>query len=167
MRLDSHSGGGSGDGGGGGGRPEPGVTTGLVGTAAPANKLRHCSHCGYSTNKKFNFDNHLRIHTGEKPFACAHCQYRAATKDTLKRHILIHTGEKPYACKVCSYRCTQSGTLKNHTLSHHSNLASLPRCNRWCVSSNLRVFQLLYLNVDGIKSVWMCVCVCVCVFIKM
>lgn len=122
-----------------GSRPEPGVSTGPGGAAASANKLHRCFHCGYCTHKKFNLDNHLRIHTGEKPFACSHCQYRAATKETLRRHILIHTGEKPYACKVCPYRCTQSGSLKNHMLTHHSRLATLPVPKRWYVCGSVMV----------------------------
>ncbi|XP_064092604.1 zinc finger and BTB domain-containing protein 7B-like isoform X15 [Macrobrachium nipponense] len=84
-----------------------------------SNKLHHCKYCSYSSLKKFNLDNHMRKHTGEKPFSCPHCPYSSGTKETLKRHIYVHTGEKPYACKYCDYRSAQWGSLQSHVFSHH------------------------------------------------
>ncbi|XP_045112938.1 zinc finger and BTB domain-containing protein 7A-like isoform X8 [Portunus trituberculatus] len=81
-------------------------------------KIHHCPYCAYRSNKTTNLYNHVRVHTGEKPFTCPHCPYRATQETTLKFHIRTHTGEKPYACDVCSYRSIKVSTLRRHMLTH-------------------------------------------------
>ncbi|XP_037798652.1 myoneurin-like isoform X13 [Penaeus monodon] len=83
-------------------------------------KLHRCPYCSYASAMKTNLNNHVRTHTGEKPFFCPHCPLRFSQKGSLQTHIRIHTGEKPYVCAFCSYRAAQKSTMNSHFWSHHS-----------------------------------------------
>nr|XP_025045386.1 zinc finger protein 629-like [Pelodiscus sinensis] len=61
-----------------------------------------CTECGKSLKGSSTFFNHLKIHTGEKPFEC--------TK--------IHTGERPYKCKDCEKSFGRSSNLMAHYKTH-------------------------------------------------
>ena len=84
----------------------------------PDTTKHQCPHCDYRTSQKSNLSQHLRVHTGEKPFACTHCDYQASRKENLTRHLRIHTGEKPFACEHCNYRASHKSTLTEHQHIH-------------------------------------------------
>ncbi|XP_064093047.1 longitudinals lacking protein, isoforms H/M/V-like isoform X8 [Macrobrachium nipponense] len=88
-------------------------------SASVAVKVHQCPMCSYFSSTKTNFNNHLRTHTGERPFKCTYCPFRASQKGSLQTHVRTHTGEKPYACEQCSYRSTQMIHLRNHMRTHH------------------------------------------------
>lgn len=53
-------------------------------------KRHFCPFCQYSTVQSTHFKDHLKTHTGERPYQCDICGRRFARKLTCQRHYLIH-----------------------------------------------------------------------------
>lgn len=98
-------------------------TGGAMGATVPftsvSSKVHPCPFCPYLAARKQHLIDHIRKHTGEKPFACPHCPYRSSKSINLKQHIRIHTGERPFACTACPFRAAQRITLIRHIQTHN------------------------------------------------
>lgn len=49
-----------------------------------------CSFCDRAFNKNFDLQQHIRCHTGEKPFQCVVCGRAFAQKSNVKKHMQTH-----------------------------------------------------------------------------
>ncbi|XP_014670042.1 PREDICTED: zinc finger protein 35-like [Priapulus caudatus] len=77
-----------------------------------------CNLCNASFSTKGNKARHERTHTGDKPYECNVCKKRFTEKKSVDIHMRIHTGEKPYQCQICDRRFSQIGILQGHMLLH-------------------------------------------------
>ena len=83
---------------------------------------RDCPRLGVPFKAKYKLVNHLRVHTGERPFVCTYpgCKKVFARTENLKIHIRTHTGEKPFHCEYpgCSRRFANSSDRRKHIHVH-------------------------------------------------
>uniref|UniRef100_A0A3Q0S5F0 Zinc finger protein 407 n=1 Tax=Amphilophus citrinellus TaxID=61819 RepID=A0A3Q0S5F0_AMPCI len=121
-----------------------------------------CELCDRSFSEKWALNNHMKLHSGEKPYKCAWpschyaflnlsamkdhyrthteksylcdlCGFAGGTRHALTKHRRQHTGERPFKCKLCNFASTTQSHLSRHKRVHTGEKPY--RCP-WCDYSN-------------------------------
>ena len=79
-----------------------------------------CPLCEKACNDNNSLEEHIRMHTGEKPFVCTICAKAYARKSHLNVHYRVHTGERPFVCMSCGKDFTEKRFLNDHMQTAHS-----------------------------------------------
>jgi len=78
-----------------------------------------CKVCGLALKTQAQLRTHNETHTDTKPFHCTTCNKRFRRRPHLETHFRTHTGEKPFACDVCGRCFAQNGDMRKHRLKLH------------------------------------------------
>ena len=80
--------------------------------------LHQCTTCGKRFRQNTHLREHLRTHSGERPFRCEVCGKGFIQSMHLAEHRRTHTGERPHVCPQCGKAFKTFSNLRNHKKTH-------------------------------------------------
>ncbi|XP_061389469.1 zinc finger protein 569-like [Musca vetustissima] len=82
------------------------------------NARNQCHVCKKVFTMKASLIDHLRVHSGDKPFLCTICGKRFTQNSNLRQHIMRHQNKKDYKCDMCPNAYVTKAELFSHKRTH-------------------------------------------------
>ncbi|XP_016965585.1 gastrula zinc finger protein XlCGF57.1, partial [Drosophila biarmipes] len=84
-------------------------------------KVHTCPQCNKTFFSRRNLRDHVKRHTGERPFECPECHQTFTKNSGLKLHSRLHMAEKPFKCELCGKGFVQNQHLITHLRVHNGD----------------------------------------------
>jgi len=82
-------------------------------------KMYVCHGCGKDFRYRHQRRMCENKHMGKFIHPCRLCDKKFNDKRRFEQHMRVHTGAKPFACPICSFRCSRLDNLNLHTRKSH------------------------------------------------
>ncbi|XP_052803941.1 zinc finger and BTB domain-containing protein 17-like isoform X5 [Mya arenaria] len=100
--------------------------------------IYECKECHYKSRHNSNMNDHLRTHTGEKPFVCGVCHKSFRAQSNLNQHLTIHYETRAHECSVCGVKVKTKQQLNTHKKIHtHEKNIKCDECDKMFSSQRL------------------------------
>ncbi|KAB1276684.1 Zinc finger protein 786 [Camelus dromedarius] len=105
-----------------------------------------CPECSKSFRLKGILKAHQRTHSRERPFQCGECGKGFTRPSKLAEHFRVHSGERPFGCPDCGRRFRLKGQLRSHQRLHTGERPfPCPDCGkRYRVKADMKAHRLLH-----------------------
>ncbi|KAK4878441.1 hypothetical protein RN001_010947 [Aquatica leii] len=82
-------------------------------------KRHTCDICGKTFKRREHLYQHMKLHTGFRPFTCENCNKSFLRKEHLLRHMVAHSGQKNFTCTICDKSFSRNDNLLKHKKIHN------------------------------------------------
>lgn len=81
-------------------------------------KTHVCEVCSRGFKRREHLYQHMKLHTGFRPYVCEHCNKAFMRKEHVIRHSTLHSGQKNFTCNICDKSFSRNDNLLKHKKTH-------------------------------------------------